>query len=631
MNTHPSRRLAHAGLMTAIALFATTVVQAETAPAPRLTSSFTSRQRVKQWERYWVPGKRLVYLCQYEFCGNFNLPQDKLLSPVAKLLIGDLKGKEEETACALIRAHGSQGTNILPLANGWQDAGGLWLWLAYQDNGTVKMSELVALGGADRLKGLIDSTLRRDDSYFDNIREDWRKKNGDPWKITEWFSGNWGDLAKRMEEAQKKHEENRRKVFSDSILDADDNRTVKVDIRTFRSDNPQLKGYEEIRGAALSFLEDFSGRSIFLYATPRPTPRESGTSIRTPNIFLIEGRPVYAGPDGEELLTERTKARLDLARDPEAFYGLTKEEVWAWEERMRERVKTCANFVTELQTVEEDLKAKDRWSIPRLYRALAAKRTNHAIWIPEKRVQDSEDKEMFDTFFFNLHRSFIPNSPALFWGVEALGEGKTLEFDVGGRKVGEKWAIEGDLFNALKHKNWKDYMFSQDSKVVVELEDDNAVWKGKNEGQEEEGVACYLLRVVKTGEVDTWRWSDAKGCPSTAGKENVETKLEFVPVKNDGNKPVFSWAGLEKDNDRLLNKIYIEKATGQVVYYRIPLTCVIGADGGKEIPSVIPGLTLRPGSTVRLDFEAELNPHTDDLSEKVKTEHPFYAVGMGDY
>lgn len=150
------------------------------------------------------------------------------------------------------------------------------------------------------------------------------------------------------------------------------------------------------------------------------------------------------------------------------------------------------------------------------------------------------------------------------------------------------------------------------------------------------GRACYVLRIEKvSNQLREWQWDDKAHIAKQIGPmRSKQTKLELRPKSGIVNRPTFEWAGtFKREGVELLNKIYIDKASGQILFFRIPFIARVGNMDNLRVGDAVKGLNLAPNSTIEVDFYVNLQPddgrNWEYLRKKVQEEHPLYSTKAG--
>lgn len=590
---------------------------------PKRTADIDRETRIQEWKEFWTPGKLVRYDVSYALVGDFKVNGLDGLSWSIRQLVTNVN----DALPFAVAVSGSQTTEILSLAA--SSTTGLWQWLGYADQGTIRMAAQATLGDNKLMRNrggryITRVAARAGSSQYDALREEHKKNH---WAITTWFSERvpWGELYKQMNEFDQKRNEAWNEAFGDYKTYSDgDEFTVSIDPRhdeRFGRELREVQLYGEVQKATLSFLEEFDGRQLFLYAQPKKKV------FSVPFVEIMEGFSIYYGENGEEKLDEVCARKMKAVHEHLSPYS--ESSVNAWRERVEERRTICRNRSELIRAIEADLRAHGVYSVANLYRELGAYQGNTEIWVPEMTDTDRESLEsMSDVLFIDVHRGNVPNGPALIWGVERLKEGGTLEFNVNceGRQPGASWVFPGTIFNQYMHRDWWDYEFSGDSSVVVTREEDS-VYNGR---------ACYVLRIEKvSNQLREWQWDDKAHIAKPIGPmRSKQTKLELRPKSGIVNRPTFEWAGtFKREGAELLNKIYIDKESGQILFFRIPFIARVGNMDNLRVGDAVKGLNLAPNSTIEVDFYVNLQPddgrNWEYLRKKVQEEHPLYSTKAG--
>lgn len=590
---------------------------------PKRTADIDRETRIQEWKEFWTPGKLVRYDVSYALVGDFKVNGLDGLSWGMRQLVKNVNG----VLPFAVAVSGSQTTEILSLAA--SSTTGLWQWLGYADQGTIRMAAQATLGDNKMMRNAMGRYVTRvaaraGSSQYDAFREEHRKNH---WAITTWFSERvpWGELYKQMNEFDQKRNEAWNEAFGAYKTYSDGNEfTASIDPRhdeRFGRELREVQLYGEVQNATLSFLEEFDGRQLFLYAQPK----EEVFSV--PFVEIMEGFSIYYGENGEEKLDEVCARKMKAVHEHLSPYS--ESSVNAWRKRVEKRRTICRNRSELIRAIEADLRARGVYSVANLYRDLGAYQGNTEIWVPEMTDTDREGLEsMSDALFFDVHHRNVPNAPALIWGIERLKDGGTLEFNVNceGRQPGASWVFPGTIFNQYMHRDWWDYEFSSDSSAVVTREEDS-VYNGR---------ACYVLRIEKvSNQLREWQWDDKAHIAKQIGPmRSKQTKLELRPKSGIVNRPTFEWAGtFKREGVELLNKIYIDKASGQILFFRIPFIARVGNMDNLRVGDAVKGLNLAPNSTIEVDFYVNLQPddgrNWEYLRKKVQEEHPLYSTKAG--
>ena len=587
---------------------------------PKRTADIDRETRIQEWKEFWTPGKKVSYDVSYALVGDFKVAGLDGLPASIRYLVADAN----ENLPFTVGVNGTQTATVLPLAASLKT--GLWQWFGYDDNGTFRMGAQATLGDNKMMRNAMGRYVTRvaaraGSSQYDELRENYKKEH---WAITAWFSERvpWGKLHEQMNDLDQKQKEAWNSAFGDYKTYSDgDESTVFIDPRhdaRFGRELREVQLYGEVQNATLSFLEEFDGRLLFLYAQPK------AKTYSVPFVEIMEGLSIYYGENGEEKLDEVCAKKMKAIHDHLSPHS--EASVNAWRKRVEKRRTICRNRSELIRSIEADLRARGVYSVANLYCELGAYQGNTEIWVPEMTDTDRESLEsMSDVLFIDVNRGNVPNGPALIWGVERLKEGGTLEFNVNceGRHPSASWAFPGAIFNQYMHRDWLDYEFSGDSSVVVTREEDDTY----------NGRECYVLRIEKvSNQLREWQWDEKTHTAKPIGPmRSKQTKLELRPKLGVANRPTFEWAGtFKREGDELLNKIYIDKASGQILFFRIPLIAKIGNMDNLVVGDAVEGLKLAPNSTVEVDFSVTLQP--DDgrnwgfLRKKVQEEHPLYST-----
>ena len=586
---------------------------------PKRTADIDRDTRIQEWKEFWTPGKKVDYDVSYALVGDFKISGLDGLSWGIRQLVTDAN----ENLPFTVGVSGTQSTTILPLAASSDT--GLWQLIGYDDQGIIRMGAQATIGDNKLMRNAMGRwatriSTRSGSSRYDAVRENYKK---DHWAITAWFSEYvpWGDLYKQMNDLDRKRTEAWNEAFGDYKTHSDgDENTVVIDPlhdEGFGRELREVQLYGEVQKATLSFLEEFDGRLLFLYAQPK------AETYSVPFVEIMEGLSIYYGENGEKKLDEVCAKKMAAIHDHMSPHS--EATVNAWRKRVEKRRTICRTRSELIRSLEADLRAQGVYSVANLYRELGAYSGNLEIWVPKMSESDREDLEtMSDALFFDVHHRNVPNGPALIWGVERLKDGGTLEFNVNceGRQPGASWVFPGTIFNQYMHRDWWDYEFSLDSSVVVTREEDDTF----------EGRKCYVFRIEKeSNQLREWQWdATTHTAKSSDPNRSKQTKLELRPKSGISNRPTFVWAGtFKREGDKLLNKIYIDKASGQILFFRIPFIAKVGNVDNQQVGDAVKGLKIAPNSTVEVDFSVALRP--DDgrntfLLKKVQEEHPLYST-----
>lgn len=585
--------------------------QADSYGWPKRTADIDQDARFEQWQDYWEPGKVWSYDVSYSLGGKF-VTKTELETSIPWAMRWLMQGSLKDWAADVYRLHlgvsGTQRVAILTLANNIDT--GFWQSLAYSNEGTF------------RLSAQYDQDSKRVQKNAENLRIALKQAESDSsWWKRGLFLTNAAEQEAAMQETERlekrllARERNREKFFADRSKFVGGVGEYAIDLEDLLEkfkNNGAYDSYKDIKEATAEFVDEFDGRTMIAQVAVA----QSAKVVQYP-VRLMEGLSLYyaANGQGPELLERNYRKRIqDVENREKSFSGRSKKNIEEWRRRVEKRRDGYWGRMPTIDSVWQKAKACNPDDpLVECYIMLLER---NDVWVPEltkkerKQLQTAPIRENYrsDLAFLELSRQNNPNANALFWGVETLPDGNQLEFAPGcqGRELGKTWVVKGAVFNQLRHPDFAEYAFSPNSQVVVMREHDDYDPVTKR--------PCYVLSIQdSSNEIHTWEYDPVtKRAREAEGLKYAKTTLTFEPSDEEMKKKYasFIWDAsrvASEDSGNPLNRIYIDKETGLLACYNIPLVSDIGNQTGKKIGAAAPYFTVEPGTTVYLNFQAQLS------------------------
>ncbi len=617
-----------------VALAASALAQGN-AGWPKVSSQITKTARMNQWAGYWRPGRLFAYNMVYDLQGKFLLDIDRAKLPKA---IKDLNWLEDNDLPMEILSTGRQGVTMMTLACG--RGVDFWQMIAYSDNGTMRLATELRPGGFGWGREKIGSArVRALTTAYEEAEKSWseqrKQKGGWEWvtRLKRWFNNKWGcgELEQTRREIDQEKIARLDEIFKAPLSDDGFSKTLSVSVDQLQDrlkNNPMYTSHAALRGFTAEFNDSIDGRLLFLRtAANSETKPPSYTGFP---VALMEGPSPYYGLDGARLLADRKRLKLEqVQKGVTEYYAGTEASVNAWEQAVKDRRAAWSKRGEIIRDIELGLPAGHNATA--VYRAVKAEE-RPGMWSPRPpkqkvMIDDPEHWPSAEDAFLEMHFTSLPHAHALLWGVERLTDGETLEFAPGceGREVGAQWVIDSAFFDSVKPWAWSEYAFA--GEVVVERQADAT--------DPVSGRPCYVLKVIDQGDkIAKWDYDPrTKAVSKASSTRSARTAFALVPKPEETRgrtMPTFQWdrstlgqtTVADEDNPLPINTLYVDKETGLLLDYNMPLVANIGTERttlGKPMNGVI----IMPGSQVWLNFSAQMAmPEDGDYSEKIKTAHP---------